>query len=415
MSNISKIKVGETTYDLKDPNAVSSDLLKSTVGWTGKNKFDNHQDFFVGFIDVNSSKFVLQSNYYMGIIPVKPNTEYIITKQEGKTFRIALSTDKPANNVSFRYTEANHTGTEITVTTGANDNYLSILFWSSSNGDTGTYQQMADTVMVRDASITDDTYESYHESVEEVVEQIYADNGVLGAKNLLPNNATSQTINGVTFTVNADGSVTVNGTATASADLQCGSYNTPYYYDFVNKYKGTDRKFRFTGKTSNVRLQFWSTNFTVYDENAFAFPANINMNNFNFSIHVDNGATVNNETIYPMMILASDPDDTYVPYAMTNREITDAVNTLQNKINPLFNINTIDTTKTADDYPLGIFDIKLTSGTVISGITVGANMRGIASNNDGVLIAYVSGADGTTYVVTYSVGNGWVLKQVTVS
>lgn len=37
-----------------------------------------------------------------------------------------------------------------------------------------------------------------------------------GAKNLLKNTATSQTINGVTFTVNADKSVTVSGTATSN-------------------------------------------------------------------------------------------------------------------------------------------------------------------------------------------------------
>ena len=38
-------------------------------------------------------------------------------------------------------------------------------------------------------------------------------------KNLLPNNATSQTTNGVTFTANDDKSITVNGTSTAVTDL----------------------------------------------------------------------------------------------------------------------------------------------------------------------------------------------------
>lgn len=45
-------------------------------------------------------------------------------------------------------------------------------------------------------------------------------------RNLLPNTATSQTINGVTFTVNADGSVTANGTATATAALFLGRVST---------------------------------------------------------------------------------------------------------------------------------------------------------------------------------------------
>ena len=45
--------------------------------------------------------------------------------------------------------------------------------------------------------------------------------------NILPNNLTNTTINGVTFTINEDKSVTVNGTATASiiANLITGEYN----------------------------------------------------------------------------------------------------------------------------------------------------------------------------------------------
>lgn len=55
---------------------------------------------------------------------------------------------------------------------------------------------------------------------------------VVRGRNLLPNTATSQTINGVTFTVNTDGSVTCNGTASKSTvftlaanfTLQAGTY-----------------------------------------------------------------------------------------------------------------------------------------------------------------------------------------------
>ncbi len=44
-------------------------------------------------------------------------------------------------------------------------------------------------------------------------------------KNLLPNTAISKTINGITFTVNDDGTVTVNGTATATAVLDVNRQN----------------------------------------------------------------------------------------------------------------------------------------------------------------------------------------------
>ena len=41
----------------------------------------------------------------------------------------------------------------------------------------------------------------------------------LSGKNLLKNNATTQTVNGVTFIVNEDGSIVANGTATADSTL----------------------------------------------------------------------------------------------------------------------------------------------------------------------------------------------------
>lgn len=181
--------------------------------------------------------------------------------------------------------------------------------------------------MLRDASITDDTYEPYHESVEEVVEQIYADNGVVGAKNLLPNNATSQTKNGVTFTVNADGSVTANGTATASTDLIV-SRDLPLLYG--GRYilsgcpsGGAVSKYRITAyRVDSIDGQSGSL-FDIGDGLEFTYK---NMTgNARFIIYIENGVTVDNLTFYPMLRLASDPDDTYVPYAMTNRELTDVV------------------------------------------------------------------------------------------
>lgn len=142
--------------------------------------------------------------------------------------------------------------------------------------------------------------------VYEVVEQIYADNGVLGAKNLLPNNATNQTVNGVTFTVNADGSVTANGTATAD------SY---FAWD--------------TGLTLNIEINEVS----VPTKNGYTISGCDDAENAKYYVGltsanrgyivVKNGITVSNKVFYPMLRLASDPDDTYVPYAMTNRELTE--------------------------------------------------------------------------------------------
>lgn len=152
--------------------------------------------------------------------------------------------------------------------------------------------------------------------------------GVLGAKNLLPNNATSQTINGVAFTVNDDGSVRVNGTATANADFAiveisdafappAGEYiisrggvssqtNVQLY---VNLFNGSTRVRQITNLYSDNKCKF-TLNYDGYDR-------------INIGIWIDNGKTVSNFIIYPMLRFASDPDDTYVPYAMTNRELTE--------------------------------------------------------------------------------------------
>ena len=146
------------------------------------------------------------------------------------------------------------------------------------------------------------------------IEQIYADNGVLGAKNLLPNNATSQTINGVTFTVNADGSVTANGTASAQINLnlnialplEAGEYKVSCGISgvSVNVYKNVSP---------------WTT-YILANSGKFTIP---NDDTVVYRLVIRSGAVLSNAIIKPMLRLASDPDDTYQPYAMTNRELTD--------------------------------------------------------------------------------------------
>jgi len=156
------------------------------------------------------------------------------------------------------------------------------------------------------------------------IEQIYADNGVLGAKNLLPNNATSQTVNGVTFTVNADKSVTVNGTATGETGFNINR-NLATILEVGKSYILSGC----TGGSANTYyLQYLTWN-GPYSRNNYDGDTNIVAQNsgdyVSLRILVRNGVTINNVTFYPVIRLASDPDDTYQPYAMTNRELTEKV------------------------------------------------------------------------------------------
>ena len=170
--------------------------------------------------------------------------------------------------------------------------------------------------MLRDADITDDTYEPYKESVDERLIQNKSDIAVnkstLGyqCKNLLKNTATTTTINGVTFTVNSDGSVTVNGTNTSSstgANFEiCGfkNYGTGKLTASLNS---TD---------SNLYMSVFDNSWVGI---GFVCDEEITWDNNNNKerlarLVVKPGATINNVTVYPMIRYADITDDTYEPY-----------------------------------------------------------------------------------------------------
>ena len=189
--------------------------------------------------------------------------------------------------------------------------------------------------MLRKADIEDGTYRPYnHQAIQN---QLNAQ-GVLGAKNLLENTATTQTINGVTFTVNADGSVTANGTASATAFLPVVPNNTmtikkgSYILSAGDGIIGNYSKYGLyinnaSGDIANTKTE---------EITHFALSADILV--AECKIFVTSGTTVSNLTFYPMLRLASDPDDTYQPYAMTNRELTEEVNTANNAIDNLLSL-----------------------------------------------------------------------------
>lgn len=133
-----------------------------------------------------------------------------------------------------------------------------------------------------------------------------------GAKNLVPNTASSDTINGVTFTVNADGSVTANGTATDNAFLNLSNK------DFGNEAIGT-----YLNMPKEANGFIISDGIVSEHEQFYGIGYDPNNNNVIF-ILIMSGYTANNLTFYPMIRDARIKDSTYVPYAMTNAELTES-------------------------------------------------------------------------------------------
>lgn len=155
-----------------------------------------------------------------------------------------------------------------------------------------------------------------------VSEQVADANGKFN-KNLLENTATTQTINGVTFTVNDDGSVTANGTATANTGFKLCE-------EILNVKAGVEYILSGSPKIANCRLDIRKNN-TMYKDcqvltgfgvtvnevldggHGASFIPNEDTTVYAF-IRISSGVTLNNVTFYPMLRLASDTDDTYQPY-----------------------------------------------------------------------------------------------------
>lgn len=135
----------------------------------------------------------------------------------------------------------------------------------------------------------------------------------MGAKNLLKLNTASQTINGVTFTVNDDQTITVNGTASANADfsintalpLTAGSYILSGCPSGGNN-------------SSTYKMQIQSIGYDT--GNGLTFNLSAARNN-NVYIRIWSGYTATNLVFKPMIRRAEITDDTYAPYAPTNREL----------------------------------------------------------------------------------------------
>lgn len=134
-------------------------------------------------------------------------------------------------------------------------------------------------------------------------------------KNILPNNGTSQTLNGVTFTKNQDGSIKVNGTATA---------DTVYYLNTTNITISAGT-YIFNGCPSNGSWGTYSMGFGSYNDSGSGATLTLAEPYSNRAyIRIANGFNANNLLFKPMIsvnggdyepytggIPAPNPDYTY--------------------------------------------------------------------------------------------------------
>lgn len=129
-------------------------------------------------------------------------------------------------------------------------------------------------------------------------------------KNLFTPTATGHTGNGITFTVNEDKSVTLNGTATARSQLTLGEVELPagtyVFSQGVSAYGNGCLFGKYTADGTTKYMDFYSSDkgykeFTITELTRLTIVADVR----------EAGMTVTNLTLYPMVRVASVADDSY--------------------------------------------------------------------------------------------------------
>ena len=173
--------------------------------------------------------------------------------------------------------------------------------------------ELKDTDDTQDNALT----ELSEENDNQQLEIDYAIN--TGSKNLFPNIAVSQTVGGVTFTVNDDGTITVNGTKTnndwfilsENNSFDAGTYTLS---DGLPEDTTDCRLIITTGTSLGTAIMGTETNRRTHTKTFTTAQTGLY-----YAIRIASGKTVNNLTFKPMIRRAEITDSTYVPYAPTNR------------------------------------------------------------------------------------------------
>lgn len=148
-----------------------------------------------------------------------------------------------------------------------------------------------------------------------------------GAHNWFNLTASTQTVNGATFTMNSNGrgSITISGKHTyANAQSIVLGYvrNVKAGDSFI--FNGIENAFT----SASIDLRFYNSNdeslgYTTYWSGDLSITVPANTSYIKVTIYFNNQDFGTGVTIYPMLRLATDHDPTFASHAMTNRELTE--------------------------------------------------------------------------------------------
>ena len=340
MADWNGFKKNGTTYIPNDATAragviANTKLIKDTVGWSGKNKLPNHA-VSTGNFTVNANKTVTVNGTFsaQAVLPIidvtddfsskLPSGDYILVS--GITNEnVYMSIEGYNNNSWVKSIAKTISGDRKPFTidyNGYNKLYITLKV------KTGTYSNVLVGPMIVDPNCLDFIYEPYRNTTAFPRDE----QAVLGASwNELDVTASGKTENGVTFTINADRSVTfVTDAGGATADTSI-TFNSNYQITDANThyYSGVSN-----GAADKYYLEcYYRDNSNTYKGNTRVYDGVIPIKVSDYS-----GATKINTfilmvksgfisttpiTVYPMV--APIEDAYYAPPAKTNKELTELV------------------------------------------------------------------------------------------
>lgn len=130
---------------------------------------------------------------------------------------------------------------------------------------------------------------------------------IVSNRNLLKNDALTTSINGITFTINADKSITINGTSTSAIEFNLSGTNTNTDMLFLIK---ENMDYILSGLTENVSLSLY--NFDGADRTLISSGSNevINLTESAIitqaALNIASGITFDDVTIYPQIEIGSE-------------------------------------------------------------------------------------------------------------
>ena len=198
-----------------------------------------------------------------------------------------------------------------------------------SNGDTVSWTDLM--ICTKEDWDNSHDYQPYARSNLELTNNISSLYKV-GTVNILKNTAQTQTVGGVTFTMNTDGTITANGTKTNNDWLYLSTGNSLKKSTYVLSSGGIigDDKLVIvtTGDTLGTAIMTTNTATGVYERKLTQ-----DYSNLYYAIRIASGTVCNNLTFKPMLCeknVYEAINSEFQPYAMSNTELT--AKELQNKM-----------------------------------------------------------------------------------